>query len=303
MRQYFLLKLSFACLMLGSWLPLSGQEVEDALSAYTGENSTAYAQPLGDALEAGLNSGFYYSADIPKMGFSLQIGLTAMFALIPDDARTYPGSIQGNFQPSELRDSYEAPTIFGKGESVQLEGEGGTRYSFPGGIELRSLPLAVPQVKIGGLLGTDLTLRYFATDLDETLGSLNFFGFGLRHSISQYLPDAFPLDLAVGYYSQSLSIDNLLETQTSLINAQASFRTGPLFAYTGLGYSTGDTQIDYAYDDGDIQEEIFIDLEQTTNLRALLGVALQLGPLYLQTDYNLGNINVWNVGLGFSFGQ
>jgi hypothetical protein len=304
MNHAFSSRLIGMCLLLTSWFPANSQELNDVLSAYTGENGQQFAQPLGDAIGAGLNSGFYHSAKIPKMGFSLEIGVSAMFAFVPDAARTYDAFPEGNFQaanPQAL--PAEAPTIFGSPSAVQVEGEGGTRYSFPGGLELKSLPLAVPQIRVGAVFGTDLTLRYFASDLGQELGNLNLFGFGVRHSISQYLPAAFPLQLAVGYYNQNLRVDNLIETQTNFFNAQASFKTGPLVAYTGLGYNISDSNISYTYDDGDFREEVAIDLERSNSIRALLGVALELGPVYLSTDYNLGDFNVWNIGLGLSFGK
>jgi len=238
------------------------------------------------------------------MGFTLDVGVTAMFTFIPSSSQTYNAVPEGNFQPANPNAlPVEASTVFGSTQSVQVEGEGGTRYSFPGGLELSSLPLAVPQLRIGALYGTDLTIRFFASDLGENLGSLNFFGFGIRHSISQYLPDAFPLELAVGYYNQSLSVDNLIETQSNFFNAQASFKTGPLIAYTGLGYSLSDSNIAYTNSSDNINEEVAVDLQNTTSVRALLGVALTLGPVFLSTDYNLGQMNVWNVGLGISIGQ
>lgn len=303
------MKITIRLLLLGLLVPgvfftAQAQELEEFISAYTGDNGSGYAQPLGDALEGSFNSGFFHSAKIPGMGFSLDIGFTTMLAFTPNDSKTFLATPEGGFTPANPNDiPVEAPTIFGQTQAVQVAGEGGTAYTFPGGIDLDALPLAVPQLKIGAIYGTDLTFRYFAADLGEELGSLNLFGIGLRHSVSQYLPDLFPVDIALAYYYQSFSIDNFSDTNTSYIGAQGSFKKGPLIVYSGLGYGTGNTDISYTYDDNNVEEEINIELESSNNFRILLGAALKLGPFYINTDYNVGAISVWNTGLGFSIGQ
>ncbi len=286
-----------AFLILGEILPSSAQELEDFLSVYNGTNREMYMQPLGDVLESGLNTGFFHTADIPKMGFTIELGVSAMFTFVPNSAQTFMARPEGGFVPADPDAvPVSASTIIGPGDAVRIEGEGGTAYSFPGGIGLNSLPLAVPQLRIGALYGTDLTLRFMALDLDENFGSLGFFGLGVRHSVSQYLPETLPVDIAVAYYYQSLILDNLLETQTNFINAQASIKKGPLLAYTGLGYGFADTIVDHTTNEGNI----YADLATSSSFRALLGIALEFGPVFIKTDYNFGNMNVWNVGLGFS---
>ena len=95
----------------------------------------------------------------------------------------------------------EVSTLFGPTDPVEVTGDAGTVYVFPGGLNVSMLPFAVPQLTLGSVFGTDLTVRYFAYSTNEDIGKLNLFSWGLRHSISQYVP-VLPLDLAVGFYSQ-----------------------------------------------------------------------------------------------------
>lgn len=298
-----MLKLPLALFIILLWLPGKAQEFEDFVSAYTGENGKMYLQPLGDALGANLNSNWFHSATIPRLGFSLEIGIATTTVFVAEKDKTFLANPDPSFTPANPSDvPVTAPTIFGSTSSVTLEGIEGTATSFPGGVELNALPLAVPQIRIGALYGTDVTLRYFAFDIgEEELGRLNLFGFGVRHSVSQYLPDIFPVDIAIGYYNNSLDLENFSETSTSLINAQGSYKKGPLIVYSAIGFESADTNFSYTSSEDD--SEVNIDLETSNSVRFTLGATLKLGAFFLNTDYNFGISNVFSVGLGLSFGE
>ncbi len=292
--------ISFCLFLLFTQLGSRAQEVEDLLAKYTSENGTGYMQPFANAFGANLNSGFFHNAYIPKKGFRMQIGLVTTLALIKDEDKVFSATTDDFFTPQT---TIEAPTIFGSTEGVSVEGDGGTVYNFPGGLSVDMLPLAVPQATLGGLFGTEVLVRFFAADLGEDVGKLDLLGLGARHSIDQYLPDNFPVSIAVAYYWQKLSLENFVENETSFIAAQASFRKGPLIIYGGPGYESSNMVISYTFESGDVSEEIVLDLESNNSLRFTAGLALQLGPLYINTDYNVGNQNILAAGLGFTFGK
>ena len=287
-------------LMPGLFLQSQAQEFEDFVSAYTSEHGQAYLQPLGDVIGSDLNSAFFHSAYIPRMKFTLDIGLQTMTTFIQDKDKVFMANTGDFFQPQTTT---EAPTVFGNTRSVKVNGDGGTSYTFPGGIDINKLPLAVPQLRIGAVFGTDFTFRYFAIDMEDELGSLNHFGFGVRHSISQYLNDKYPVELAIGYYNQNLDLENFSETTANLVNLQGSYEAGILVLYGGLGYMSSGTDISYTYTDGEVDETIDIQLENTSGIRGNIGLALELGIFYLNSAYNLGSENTLVLGLGFSFGH
>lgn len=279
---------------------LQAQEIEDFLAKYNSENSQSYMQPLANALGANLNSGFFHNAYIPKKGFRLQVGLVATVAFIKDEEKVFEATTDDFFTPQQ---TVQAPTIFGNTQAVSLDGAGGTIYNFPGGLSVDMLPLAVPQATLGGLFGTEVLVRFFATDLGEDIGNIDLLGLGVRHSIDQYFPNDLPISIAVAYYWQSLSLENFTDNQTSFIAAQTSFRKGPLILYGGVGYETSTMDIAYTFNSGDISDEINLNLESNNSLRVTAGLALQFGPFYLNTDYNIGNQNILSAGLGFTFGK
>lgn len=292
---------SFLCLsfFLGTF-SLQAQEIEDFLAKYTSENSKSYMQPFANALGANLNSGFFHNAYIPKKGFRLQLGVVTTMALIKDEDKTFEATTDDFFTPQQ---TVQAPTIFGNTQAVRVDGSGGTIYNFPGGLSVDMLPLAVPQATLGGLFGTEVLVRFFATDLGDDLGNIDLLGLGIRHNIDQYFPNGLPISIAVAYYWQSLTLDNFTDNKTSFIAAQTSYRKGPLIIYGGIGYESSTMDIAYTFNSGDLSEEISLDLESNNSLRATAGLALQLGPFYLNTDYNIGNQNVFSAGLGFTFGK
>ncbi|MEM1137528.1 MAG: DUF6588 family protein [Bacteroidota bacterium] len=286
--------------ILGMHVNTQAQDIEDFVAKYTSENGEGYMQPFANAFGANLNSGLFSNAYIPENGFRLQVGLVAMTTIVKDRDRTFTATTDDFFTPQT---SIEASTVFGSTEGVSVEGDGGTVYNFPGGLSVDMLPLAVPQVTLGAIKGTELLVRFFASDIGEDVGQLNLLGLGIRHSIDQYLPEAFPVSLAVGYYWQKLTLEDFVDSKNSFISAQASFRKGPLILYGGPGYELSSLEVTYTFESGDNSEDIQLDLDSDNSLRFTAGVGLQLGSLYLNTDYNLGDQNVWSAGLGIIFGK
>ena len=287
-------------LIFGLTIQSQAQEFEDFVSAYTSDNGQAYLQPLGDVIGADLNSAFFHSSYIPRMKFTLDIGIQTMTTFIKNKDKTFMATTDEFFQPGTTT---KVPTVFGNTRGVKVNGIGGTSYTFPGGIDIDKLPLAVPQLRIGSVFGTDFTFRYVAIDIEDELGSLNHFGFGVRHSISQYFNENFPLEVALGYYLQSLDLENFSETRTDLVNLQGSYKAGILVIYAGLGYMSSTTDISYTYTEGDVDETINIELDKSGGVRGNIGLALELGIFYLNSAYNIGPQNTLALGLGFSFGR
>ena len=277
---------------------IQAQDVEDFIDRYSGNDADAYMQPLADAVGSNLNSGWYRSARIDRKGFRLYIGLVAQLAPVPDKQKTFSAVTPDYFSPQRTA---EVATIFGSPRSTTVQGDNGTEYTFPGGAGVSSLPLAVPQVTIGNVWGTDASFRFFALDLGGDVGSVDVFGWGIRHSISQYFTD-FPVHLAVGYYSNRFQLgDDELDIKTSLISIQASYETGVLEIYGGPGWESA--SLDFFYVPGGEDEEIDISLDSKNSFRMTLGAALNLGAFTLNVDYNLAYQSSLSAGIGVQFGR
>ena len=273
------------------------QDFEDYVSSYTGDNGKGYMQPLADAFGANVNSGFYHHAKIPVVGVNVYFGLVGMTAFVSDDAKTFNAKTGEFFSPEQ---SIKAPTIFGSTNSTTLEGVGGTQFTFPGGLNVSRIPIAVPQLTVGSIAGTDFTLRYIQIDVDDNFGEVSVLGFGARHNIDQYFP-LLPLNLAFGVYYQSFDIGNIIEANALFISGQASYSLKIVTLYGGLGYESSNMNISYDIGTEEDPETIDFDVDATNSVRLTLGAAVKLGFFILHTDYNLSSQNVWAVGLGFNF--
>lgn len=282
-------------------------QIEDQLSAYTGKNAEGYMQPLVDAFGADLNSAIWRAAHIPgRPSVHLEVGV--MSVLFGDDDRTFSAVTEGGFSPEQRA---QAPTIVGSTKAVTVDGDGGTQYSFPGGFDLNSFALAVPQLRVGGIFGTEAILRYFAMQLgdeDEDLGDISFWGIGARHSVSQYFHGAIPFDLAAGFFYQHLSLgenergDDLLASTAFTIGLQASKRFVRFVEpYAGVSLDTHSMDLSYDSDVGGEDLTVDVDFERTTSLHLTLGLEIDMTVLNLFAEYNLAGQSSFAFGLGLGY--
>lgn len=273
----------------------SAQDLEDFVSKYTDANGSGYLQPLSDAFGANMNSGWFRHAKVNKKKFQLYIGLVTTAALIKDEQKTFDAtSIYGG--------TVTAPTIFGATESAVNPGPNGLEENFPGGADFSILPLAVPQVSVGGFFGTEISARFFSVDTGDDLGDLDIKGWGIRHSISQYFK-LIPVDISLAFYSQSFQLGDFVDANARIIMAQAGKRVAIVDFYGAIGYEFSNMDINYDVEvAGEEPTPIGFELEGENSLRLTAGFMLNLGPVKLNADYNLGNTNVFSVGFGFGFG-
>jgi hypothetical protein len=282
-------------------------DIEDQLGGYTGDNGVGYLQPLADAVGSDLNSGLFQSAHIPAEGMYFAFELKVMSVLFSDDDRTFGARTEPGFTPAQTVD---APTVVGPGEAKVVTGDGGTSYAFPGGFDLNSFALAAPQFRFGSYMGTEALIRYFALDVgDNEFGSVSLFGFGLRHSISQYLGPDFPVALAGGFFWQTFKMGennaggDLLDASAFTIGVHASKRYGEGIAYVEpyAGLSMDRFSMEVSYETEGLDEPIIIDLDfgTDTTVHLTLGLAARLAFMGANAEYNLAGQNGFSFGLSF----
>ena len=251
-----------------------------------------YATPLATWTGTYLNSGGYYSADVSTV-FGFKLSLIGMMIMVPDDQTTF-----------KTQDGTESATFFGdKGAAVP-----GTQgyIVYPPGINTTSVPAAMPQIAVS-TLGSEVMLRFIpTTTLDDV--DVGMFGFGLKHSISQYIP-LFPVDIAVQvlYNTVSIEIPDLdISISKLAFNAHASKSFGLLTLYGGLQYESTSMDFDYTFTgtgfedvlDGD---KLKVSLDGDNSVRLTLGAALRLAVLVINADVNIGSQTALVAGLNFEF--
>jgi hypothetical protein len=300
-RRGFAIAILLVCLAP----PLSAQ-IEDQLSAYTGRNAKGYLQPLADAFGSDLNSGIFRTASIASIRPSLRLEVQVMAVLFGDDDRTFGATTERGFSP-EMRVS--APTVVGSEKAVIVDGDGGTSFAFPGGFNLSSFALAVPQLRAGGFFGTEVIIRYFGINAgDSELGNISLFGIGVHHSISQYLPPGLPVDLAAGLFWQRFKMGenkkggDLISSNALSIGVQASRQfVNVLVPYGGLSYDTHSMDLSYESDATGSTTAINVDFDRTSTLHLTLGLMLKIPVLSVFGEYNIAGQNSFSFGLGLGF--
>jgi len=289
-------KLVLGC-CIGMFTSLPAQNLEDYVAKYTSENGTQFMQPLADAFGANLNSGFFQSARISPSGLHIYFGVETMIAVIGNDQKTFLAKTEAPFTPQQ---NVSAPTIFGSSDGASISGTGGTVFNFPGGLALNKLPLAVPQLRIGSLRGTEASLRFVQVKIDETIGRVKLLGFGARHNLSQYIKDS-PVDLAAGFFIQKFDVGDIVDASANYYGLQTSYSRGVMTLYGGFGFESASLDISYQYESTAGNVPIAFSLDSANSIRLTAGLAVNVAVVHFHIDYNLAAQNVVTLGLGFGF--
>jgi len=276
--------------------------VQNQISVYTGANAQGYLQPLANAFGAALNSSFGYSAFIPKTSFHLSLEAPVMGVIFEDADRTFEATTESGFQPTTAQ---SAPTVVGSGEAVTVSGSGGATFSFPGGLDLNSFGLVVPQLRVSSLAGTDAIVRWITFEQGDTdIGDVSLFGIGARHSLSQYMGESPLLDLAAGVLWQSLKVGengrggDFCSTDALALQLQASKRAPVGFLtfepYAAVAWEKLDVDLDYEDASG---EPVNVSLEGENDVRFTIGAGFNFVAGHLWADYSFANTDNFSFGL------
>jgi hypothetical protein len=290
---------------IGSWIFLlclccnssvKSQSIEDFLDSYEGENSIPYIQPIADLITANLNTGIRDWSRIDT-SFYIRFGIVAMSSYPSSSQRTFTGKTDGDFQPQQTA---TAPTIIGPVEPVIVEGINGTGYVFPGGYNLKSLPLAAPQVTIGGILNSEFTARYFAFKLDDDLGKISLLGLGIRHSLNAYF-ETLPFDLSVGYFYHQFKDDPYFNINSSLASLHIGKSGKSWSTQFILGYQNSSTRIKYSFNSGDEVKNIDLTLKNKNKVIAEVAAAIRILIFNIHGSVSYSGPITWSLGLGLHF--
>ena len=272
-------------------------QLEANLGALEEENAKGYLTPLSSALSATLSSSIFTTANIGEDVFSAHLQVNVMGVSFKDEDRTYRPTDPTGFQSTETVD---APTVVGDTHAVSQNGENGTLLYHPGGFDLESFTMAAPQLEVSGFLGSRALVRWISIDLgDSDLGSLELFGLGLQHSISQYLVEP-PADLAVGIFWQSFQIGNGLVDASGLqLMAMASKQFNVIEPYVGLGFDRFDMKSEYTDDvSGD---NISVDFDPESNVHLTAGARLNFKYVQIHGEFNVAAETGVAVGLALGY--
>ncbi len=286
---------------VGIFLIFSGvvfSQVDQNLVKFPESAAKGYIQPLVDVMGANVNAGLYHTASMSKL-FGFYIGVKGMAVFVPSSMKSFTAELGSDYNPS----SVNTATVLG-----DKNGGARTRYqniqedvNLPGGIGLKIVPLAVPQVSVS-TMNSEILVRFVpSVKINDDVGSVNLFGVGLGHSISQYIP-MFPINVAVQGVYQQLKVGSYLKATALNVNIHASKSFIFFTIYGGAGYESFSADINYSYQPPvGSQQNVSLSLKGKNNFRVTAGFKIGLAIFDLNVDYSVGNVNVLSAGFGFSF--
>ena len=118
--------------------------------------------------------------------------------------------------------------------------------------------------------------------------------------MSQYFPD-WPVAVSTHFLTQRFDVAGIVEATAMSIGVQASKKYNILELYSGLAFNKATLDISYEYDSPEGLISIAYDLEADSAILFTLGSTLNLGPLTLFIDYNMGPMGILTTGLALGF--
>ena len=289
-------------LLLGN--VVTAQDLSEQIAKMGSQAVQGYLSPALRGWEADLNSGLYHTADLHDFGgFDIQI--KAAFMPAKDEDKSY------TFTYNNTR--YTAPTVIGGGEDVPVIENGRTVVTLPKGISMpiSGVPLAMAQASIGLPLGFEVTGRFVPTMKFGDVGKYNLLGFGVRHSIDQYIPMC-PVDIAIHFFTTKFNIQdstgfNLITGKGTAYGIEVSKDLLFLTLYGGFQLESGSVTLNnfegvYTNPITGVSQKTQIDgFERTGNKsRFTLGARLLLLFINVHAEYSFATNPVLAAGVGIS---
>lgn len=273
-------------------------ELEKAIQQYNSNSIQGYIQPVADLFGANMHAGYYHSAYVPVSGFSIGIDILAMGALVQDDQKSYLASAPPGFAPG----SFRTATVFGgKGTSIAHATINGLEYKGSDGILNTSIfPLAVPQLRIGSLYGTEAVIRFIALPAigDNKFPVITLWGAGARHSLSQYIP-ASPVDIAASFFYSDFKLGDLIKANGMSVGLQASKSIKILMLYGGMAWEKSSMDLSFNSTDPTVPPVVDVSLNGANKFRFTVGVGVNFGIFKVFADANFGTVTNYSGGIGF----
>jgi hypothetical protein len=291
------------------------------LSKMLNANAKGYLEPLASGLGAGLNSGFYHSADLHSvLGFD--IGIKVGLAMVADEHKTFnfilPPSIKvgGNTYTAGVdyaQNVSDAPTFAGgAGKAVKLltgPAAGQTIFTTPDGYDYSRIPMFAPQAAIGLPFGIEVIGRFLPSQNIGDAGKINMVGFGLRHDIDQYIP-MFPINIAVHFMMQKVTINDksdhtVMSLSGTAFGAEISKSLIIFTIYGGMQFESSSLKVEnYNYTDpltGLATQINGFSIDGANKTRFLAGVRFLIAVINIHADYSFSKYPVATAGVGITF--
>ena len=163
------------------------------------------------------------------------------------------------------------------------------------------MPMAVPQIQIGSLYGTEVSARFLPTITLGKYGSISTWGIGIKHGFTSHFKNS-PVEGAIGLAYNKISINDskdgeFVNASSFAVNIQFSKSLSVFTFYTGLQYEKTSVDLNLKYQNLSAS----MSYENENKIKAIVGMNIKLGPVNLNGDYSFGKTNSVSAGFGFGF--
>lgn len=180
--------------------------------------------------------------------------------------------------------------------------------------DISAIPFAAPQVNIGTVWGTQVSIRYIPDIDNDEFGSISYSGFGIQHNPEVWLGDVLPIDIAFGFFTQSLDFEFSGQEGNAAISATATaygitaskrLGKGPfaLTPYAGFLLESSEMEFswDFTIDESTAPIKESFTSEGANKNRFTFGLSGQLLMLNFNVDYSISEFNTVSAGLWLGF--
>jgi hypothetical protein len=199
-------------------------------------------------------------------------------------------------------------------QSYTMQNGQETNLGVGGLLDAPVVPLLAPQLTLGTVMGSQLTVRYVPTvKLRDEVGKVQYFGIGIQHNPGVWFPQPLPVDLAVAFYTQNLKQGKLFEATATAYGITASkqfgFRFLNLTPYAGFLLESSEMKFryDYSYEvpdgTGGLTTETaqikFTEKGKNKN-RITIGTNVRFLMVNINADYSFARNSAYSAGINFA---
>jgi len=309
------------------------QDLGTILKKVSPEYAINYLQPFASSFGMNLNSGFiggYAPSSYSKIPIHphFYVGFKAVGTFLTDVDKVFSlaynapaldnagNSIIDPGTGQVVNAVYQAnnvPTVFGNTSAPVIHGTyylGGAQQSTQmttiGGIwDTKISPLAMPQIGVGTIYGTDLMIRALPKIKIGDYGEIGYFGFAVRHSVSSYLKKI-PFELAAQFGWQTFGVtsptsgNKFIDANAWMVNVQAFKRIKIVGIYGGIQYENFTMDVNYVYNEPGTNKPIPVAFSENgaNKFRFMAGANVYIGPVVFNLDLAIANKFILSAGLG-----
>ncbi|MBR8537316.1 hypothetical protein KDU71_17235 [Carboxylicivirga sediminis] len=284
--------------------------------------SQAYLLPYGEMLGVNLNSGWYNSAKVHKVG-GFDFTITASYTTAPNSKKSFdPQKLP--LTVLEQNTPGMAPTMAGSDkESMGFHFKDDPFKETVLNVEGANADFFVSpmiQAAVGLPFHTEIMGRFMPKTTYGDFGKAGLWGLGVKHEIKEYIPFVkrvpfLEASVLAAYtdFTADLSVDEpgvgagKLETSAGAFTSRLLLGVNvPVVSfYTGLGYGTTTSNFDLkgtfnAGDEGELTDPVALEYK-TDGFDFNAGMRIRLGIFSIHGDYSIGEYAVITGGVGINF--